>query len=359
MKSLKLGVITSALLCGSLALGAAEFSAKGKSTEKIRFNGRIHAQFDNLSTDDSGAADPATKNNFLVRRAYFGIKGTLVNGVTGEINGNFASGTGELDKALITIKPMDDTKVSFGYDKIPVGYEETTSSSKIKTVERSIVTRYFTEQYDLGARMEGAFIEGKAAGFYYEGAITNGVQGSQDGKTADTNNQLALSGRVGLKGKSDSFKYNVGAYGVNFGDETKAATEGTLVYGAFADLDFGIVNLQGEVISGDFDNGATDSSPLGFHIIPTISLNDSFDVVLRYASIDGDGAKVDISDTFRRAADGAAGKYEEAQSYYIGGNWYIDGNNLKLTFGYEMADYEDAAGDSDVSGFRARLQILF
>ncbi|MGA1128356.1 MAG: porin, partial [bacterium] len=63
---------------------------------------------------------------------------------------------------------------------------------------------------------------------------------------------------------------------------------------------------------------------------------------------------------FRRANDGAAKTYDEARSYYIGGNWYIDGDNLKLTFGYEFADYEANGGeDADVDGLRARLQILF
>ena len=362
MKSLKLGIITSALLCGSLVLIGAEFSAKGKSTEKIRLNGRIQAQFENLKTEDSAAADPATVNHFMMRRIYLGAKGTLMSGVTGEINTQFSGSKGEasLNKAFITVKPHEGGKLSFGYTKLPVGYEETTSSSKIHTVERSIVTRYFHEQLDLGGRYLGIHYSTGAGPLYLKGSITNDTQKSVSGNTGAEDNVFAVSGRAGIKGSTESFKYDAGVYGARFGDETKASEDETITFGAYADLSFGVFGLEAEVMSGNFDNGSTDSSPIGYHIMPSLKINDHFDIVARYAYLDGDSAKdIDISDTSRKAPDGSAGDYVEANSYYFGGNWYIDGHNLKVTAGYEMAEYQADAGDADVSGFRARLQLLF
>jgi hypothetical protein len=38
-----------------------------------------------------------------------------------------------------------------GYQKVPFGFQETTSSSKIKTIERSATNRFFADDIDFAA----------------------------------------------------------------------------------------------------------------------------------------------------------------------------------------------------------------
>lgn len=348
----------------TLSFGA-EFGAKGKSTEKIRINGRLHAQFESINTDYSSEADPHTVNEFIMRRVYLGAKGTLENGMSGEINANFAGskGEGKLEKAIVKYSANDALDLNFGYKKTPIGFEETTSSSKIKTVERSIATRYFTEQLALGARMTGVHANGELdGGFYYDLSLTNPKQGTVGKNTGADENVLAYSGRIGFEGSNDSFEYDLGAYAGSFSDIVKAGEEAT-IYGLFGDFTFGIFSLTAEVMQAGLEGvkaGGSDADALGYYIMPALEVSDNFDIVLRYANIDSDGGEmVDLGETSRRAPTGTTESFNEADAYYIGGNWYVDGNNVKVTFGYETASYETAGVNADVDSFRVRLQLLF
>ena len=54
------------------------FSAKGNETVKLRFNGRMHFQYDSLDSEDNGA-DVASANHFYFRRLRLGAKATHEN----------------------------------------------------------------------------------------------------------------------------------------------------------------------------------------------------------------------------------------------------------------------------------------
>lgn len=139
--------------------------AKDKLVESITFSGRIHGQWDLLSTDYDNAGNPDDTNNLFLRRVYLGAKAKFAEGLSGSINANFANGsdgTAELEKALLGWDFADNHTLEIGFQKVPYGYEETTSSSKIATVERSVGTRYFTEDLDLGARHTGLFLSGES-----------------------------------------------------------------------------------------------------------------------------------------------------------------------------------------------------
>jgi hypothetical protein len=67
---------------------------------------------------------------------------------------------------------------------------------------------------------------------------------------------------------------------------------------------------------------------------------------------------LDIDNLVRRS--NVTGDYNEGVSYYIGFNYYIKGNDLKLTGGYELSEFEANGGnDVEVDTFRLRLQALF
>ena len=51
-------------------------------------------------------------------------------------------------------------RIDIGQKKVPFGVEETTSSSKLKAIERSAVNRQFAEQLKFNARHTGIFAKG-------------------------------------------------------------------------------------------------------------------------------------------------------------------------------------------------------
>ena len=153
------------------------FSAKGKETVKLRFNGRVHFQYDSLGMEENGADLPSS-NHFYFRRLRLGAKATLKNGLTAETVLNFAEDDLSITKALASYKFSDAFTASLGYDKVPFGFQENYSSSKIKTIERSAANRFFADDIDFSATHTGFHAKGKfGSGFSYAAAIVNAAQG--------------------------------------------------------------------------------------------------------------------------------------------------------------------------------------
>ena len=112
-----------------------------------------------------------------------------------------------------------------------------------------------------------------------------------------------------------------------------------------------------------------DADPWGFNLIPSYKVNDEWELVFRYSYFDGDKRGIRPSDGIRRANNpGEIAAYDKAQALYFGFNYYLQGNDLKLSAGYEYADFSDQVSstgssvhddDAKVNGLRARLQLLF
>jgi len=343
---------------------------KQKTTQKIKLNGRIHFQGDYLSTDYDNAASPDDEANLFLRRIYLGASAQLVNNISATINGQFSdgsNGTAKIEKAIIGWDVTDQYNLSFGFQKVPFAFEETTSSSKINTVERSVATRYFTEQLNLGARFTGLFFSGNYAnGIYFTSALTNPTQGVVNGSSST--DKLALWARAGWKGDLGSLPFNIGINGGRL-QETREANVLDYVYGIYANTTIAGVGLTAEILTGDFEKGSSNNAanPFGFNLEVTYKFNKKLELVGRYSTLNADnGIGADISDTFRRAPENGGAKFDEVDAYYLGLNYYFVGNSVKLTAGYEWASFEDnfdtslsSQGDAEVSGFRTRLQLLY
>ena len=71
----------------------------------------------------------------------------------------------------------DSFRLDIGQLKVPFGMEETTSSSKLKAIERSAVNRQFAETIKFNARHTGLFAKGSLDnGFSYNLALVNSGQ---------------------------------------------------------------------------------------------------------------------------------------------------------------------------------------
>jgi phosphate-selective porin len=342
-----------------------------KEVTKLTLGARVQAQYAALSTDIDGTSnDPASTNHFFVRRLYLVTKASM--GSNWSVNVTFDAAEQIFDAAVVTFKNSDFT-IDAGLRKAPLGYEELTSSGSLKAIERSGVTRYFVEPNNgrrLGASSYriGIFGEGKTGNIVYGAAITNPerVDSSTSNGNAG-NNQQAFYGHLAYKDSHATGNFAFGG-AVGFlpdqGGKTLGAGNDLTVYSLFGDVTFGDAQIVGEYLWADNDRGASatqDASPSGFWIQGSYKFTSTFEGVVRMSSLDSDGRGVNISDGVRSAPSG--GTHDKLTEYFIGGNWYIKGNDLKLQAGYVHGESDDTVTGADAgataSGFRSMMQLNF
>jgi phosphate-selective porin len=354
----------------------------GNLTEKIKISGRIHAQWDYLSSDS------ASESSLLLRRVLLGVSADLGKGWEGVIIADFAGNDNHLDTAYISKKLSDSTTAYVGLMTAPYGVEETTSAAKIKRIERSALNRFFVDDLNWGGGVTGLQLEGEIGGFNYVGAITNIRQSNvNEGSTDANENSYAYWGRIGYTIPLENGEFKLGADLAFLPDDAVAqynsdltpGSRDALAYNLYSQTKIGGFSLLAQLMSASIDNAsansagtnnANDANPWGINIMPSYQLSDKLEAVISYSVIDSDGVGVDPSDATRSANDGGR-HWDKYQELYLGGNYYIRGNDLKLSFGYVYGKGKDILdgdhgtaksttnADIQVDGVRARLQLLF
>ena len=354
MKYNKILIILSTLLAVNL-LQADEglaFKAKGKETIEVRFNGRLQAQYDGLSMTGKDDTD-----HFYFRRLFFGAKAKLSNGVSAETVFDFAGDESPeiaFDKAIIGYTFNNGVKGVLGFQKVPFGFEETTSSSKLPTIERSAINRFFADDIDFSSRHMGLHAKGKLDnGLSYAWAVVNSAQGegSRLGGSSNASNDIATFAR--LQWKEDDL-----TLGVDYGKQAESLVVGDDVsaYTTYFNYKADGLNLLGEYFSGDL---GTEGDTDGFALRASYK-DGKWEPVIRYSKAKSDFV-IDSDELIRRAPSGGTVNDgdNEIESLYVGLNYYY---SKAVTF---MAGYEDAESTSsgtdgvEIDGLRARVQVLW
>ena len=195
---------------------------------------------------------------------------------------------------------------------------------------------------------------------------------NDDTSRSDEQNGYGGFARVQWKSdKTDNGQLLVGAdLGYMQDGSLNANGDGDLVaYGLHANYSIGDFNLSAEGLFGSVEDNAksgSDSDVFGLTIQPSYKINDKWEIVASYTYADADDSYlIEADDTMRKS--GNKNRFDEVSSYYIGFNYYILGNDLKLSGGFEHAEYENGvkakygadAEDTDIGAFRLRLQMLF
>jgi phosphate-selective porin len=339
--------------------------AKGKETVELRFNGRMHFQYDSLDAEHNGN-DLASTNHFYFRRLRLGAKAKHTNGLFAETVVDFAGNDLSVDKAVAGYKFSDALTGSFGYQKVPFGFQETTSSSKIKTIERSAANRFFADDIDFAGRHTGLHAKGSLGnGFSYAAAVVNAAQGEGSKLLGASNadNDMAAFGR--LQWKQDDLTLGLDA-GQQSNNSVKSLTKGgeldpnkprfdVSAYTAYVNYDFDNFDILGEYFNGDLgDKGDVD----GYSVRVAYAM-DKFEPVFRYSHLESDGFEIDTDELIRRAPATKVTGPGELDSYYFGVNYYHN-KAVSLMLGYEIAEADnDAGAEDEIEGFRSRVQILW
>jgi len=360
--------------------------------KKLTLTGRFQVGFVDYGTGIANAAvNPAATQHFLLRRIYLGTKVDFADGFSGTVVYDFANVS--FDKALISWKQSDALTIDAGLNKAPFVYEETTSSGALKAIERSAVTRYFDEPNNgrrLGAASYriGLFASGTIPNspVFYSVAATNperneysgdgtsgpavngnpGVQSAGNG----TNNNLGYYGTLGVSDKFDGGTYKFAVESGYLPDQggpgaTVGLGNNLSLYGTFADVTYGNLEVQGEYLSANDKNGAgagLDAKPSGYWIQPSYYLIPKvLEAVVNYSYVNSDGRGVSLSDSIRSAPSG--GTMNKLSEWYVGGNWYLRGPDYKLQFGYVHGQSKDtvtgASAKATLDGVRSQVQINF
>ena len=337
------------------------FSAKGKETIKLRFNGRMHYQYDSLSMDDNGT-DLDSTNHFYFRRLRLGAKATHENGLFAETVVDFAENDLSIDKAIAGYEYNDALNFSIGYQKVPFGFQETTSSSKIKTIERSAATRFFADDIDFAGRHSGLHLKGDlGGGFSYAAALVNSTQGEGSKLMGSSNasNDLAYFGRLQWESNGLTVGLDAGHQSNNYVLDSNNLTMpfDVTAYTGYVNYKFEGLDLLAEYFSGDL--GEQDDVD-GYALRAAYRIG-KFEPVVRYSHVKADMFVIDTDELIRRAPSGGtvSGGDNEIDSYYFGLNYY---HNKAVSFmvGYEIADTDsDTSDEVEVDGFRARVQVLW
>lgn len=163
----------------SVAEAQSEISARGAS---LRFGGRLHAQYQASSVDNS-------TSDFFVRRARFSGDWTFNDFLSGRLMTDFAGGSAKLLDAYIQLDFSDAFVVQFGQTKRAFDLIELLSSTDLSTIERAgSVPGYdgcagvggicsysrLSEALNFGSRDTGIRVEGATGRFGYTATLTNG-----------------------------------------------------------------------------------------------------------------------------------------------------------------------------------------
>jgi phosphate-selective porin len=365
-----------------------------KYVQKLVISGRFQTQYVGLGTSITGnGVAPVSTEHFLLRRIYVGMTASFGDGFSGVLNYDLANTS--FDKAYIEWKWSPLLVIQAGFNKAPFGYEELTSSGNLRAIERSPITRYFDEPNNgrrLGASSyrTGLFVGGTDYGFFYNVALTNPERNEYSGD--GTNTVILVNGLGGVgstgNGSTNSLAYygTVG-YGASFdmnglkatyklGFETgflpdqggPGATIGTgrsiTLEGLFFDGTVGNLNLQGEWEQAKDDSGVkngVNATPNGYWIQPAYKFLPQWEAVARYSYVDSDGRGVALSDGIRSAPSG--GTMNKMNELYLGLNYYIKGNDVKLQAGYIHGNSSNtvlgAPASATTDGFRSQMQIQF
>ena len=320
---------------------------------EVSLTGRYHGQWISASQDDDGDRDGF--HQFQSRRSRIGFEIGILENITfaTEFNVTDSSGSNrnwqtgpvfnDIDTMLIEIEG-DGWDLWIGKDKFKITREESTSSKRIKTIERSQIVN--------------EVIPGKPWGFNFgfaTGEVEHVIGLALTGSDEDDNRGSGL-GLPTTEGSNAQFLYRLETpvndvttfyldylftdMGYDSEVDIASSYNHVLALGTTNALNDRL-NLTTDLIFG-LDRDGTGDIPdgedtWGLVIMPTYAITEKLEFVAKYAYMDSGRTQRPQRYTVRE-------ELENCHTLYAGLNYYICGDKLKLMAGYEYmtADQYDS-----------------
>jgi hypothetical protein len=315
--------------------------------KSFALQGRYHGQFLSQREEVEGSPDNGF-HEFQHRRFRLGFEIEMANDLNFVVAANIADLSGLTREAFIDDfqefyliwEPSDEFFIAVGKQKHPFSREDIESSNKIKTIERSAVVN------EVGGGRPWSAVVGFATGDY-DHAIGGWLYGGHlDAPSwVDFNSHGGLSYNLSREISETTTLYFDYAYTANDGgnspSEGPAAQDFGLAYEhavAFgAAYENGRFELMSDLVGG-FNREGSGTLPVGndtwgFYIVPSYDITDKLEAVFRYAYLDsGREQRPQRSDVRQNV--------ENYHTFYLGFQYFLCGESLKLMGGYEIATGE-------------------
>ncbi len=325
---------------------------------EIALNGRYHGQYIDQSEEIVGGNNGF--HQWQHRRARLGLDIKFANNIKFSSSLNYSDGSGtngaltegrffnNFDELYLKWAPSKKQYVTVGKQKQKITREFSTSSKRIKTIERSHIVNEVADQ-----KPWGVTVGFEGAGAAHEvGAWLTGHDG--DWNTPRFDSRLSLSYRY-EKGITDATDFHFDYVFTNNSGGTvngrgsapggnDSPYEHVLAIGT--DSDFGRFDLVTDLIVGlnRESSGAiaAGDDTWGFVIMPTYEITEKLEFVAKYAYMDqGRNQRTQRFPSRQRV--------ENYHTFYAGFNYYLCGDNLKLMAGYEYATGSELGTGNDIS----------
>jgi phosphate-selective porin len=228
--------------------------------------------------------------------------------------------------------------------------EEATSSTDIITVERSYVANFFA-----GGKPVGAWAEGEAGPVGLFLGAFNGEETNDNPLDSDGDSHFAYNFRAGFDA-SEYLPEDISA-GVFFDtvqnqdNNSDEAYQFQDSYSLGAEVEVGAFGIMGNFLWGQLTEDDADIT--GFVVMPWFYVTPKLQIVGQYDYLDSNtSSTIGVQSRYlgRTAidddkGDSSADKGDNWQSWYLGANYYISGNNLKVMGGLAYSTLENEGSE--------------
>lgn len=362
-------------------------------------SGCLQFQYAHLATDGrSGIAsdDYICKSGFMPRRVIATFKADMENGWGAQAS--FDIILPHCMSSTFIYKKIDnaylDGQMKAGYFKPNMCVEEYTAATKLTCISRSLATNYWTGTYGGANRKLGFGGFMTACCWYGKSRQINGLDYAF-GLSNSQNYELDMFDMVDDGGDncpdfwfsaSQTFSFDFGTVkvGLNGGYGPEANKLNPMNASAmwavnpYLQVKGKNWNLLAEFLSAGIEDGKKMADgkynyamPIGLNFIFEYLFETQFGKigpVFRYAYLNTDGRGTTIGESLRRAPDASMTRvFRNAQAFYLGVNWYLRGDDLKVQFCYEFGQFSGAPSNApendlqveDAQTFRVQIQMLF
>lgn len=308
----------------------------------LKLVGRYQWQYGDVDFDNGDFSDSET------RRFRLGTEAKILGGdwkVKGEINvdDDFSPFYKSLEEAYIKYQGSDLFNLTIGRQKPAWSYEWSTSSRKILTFERSLLTNQLAPKKTTGINLSGSIDN-----WSYSLGVYNGDIDEEFGDFDEAGEFVIAS--LGYD-YSDSSSFDKAAWRFdilhNNDKNNNAAKAYENSFSLNHSLSINKLALNTDLIHA---SGYSDDA-YGLILLPTYELSDKLQLVGRYTYANGDNDGLRAQKRYERKVPLSDGGYgDNYQSFYLGLNYYLNDHKLKFMTGIEYSNMDGGTDGGDYDG---------
>jgi len=308
--------------------------------QRLALIGRYHGQYYAVDANEFGR-----DSDWDNRRTRVGIKADLLRMVSfeGQMNidvDNERSGLFDsVEDLYFNFTPSESFGLSVGKHKPYLTREWNTSSNRIKTMERSLLVNQIIPD-----KIYGVTAFGKGGGFLLQGGVFSATY-TERWELPDFDGGYLINASLGYDtGNRGQVRLD---YLYNDGDRRNFVATKPYEHSVSLNYNgtFGRLAITADLIYAAGSGSVSDV--WGIVLMPYYKITDKLEGVFRYtyAGSDSEGG-IRLASRYERRVDNLeTDRGDDYHSFYLGANYYIYGDKLKLMTGveYSTADLRDGS----------------